>query len=158
VDVVIEISSVQATTAGASNVLGPTVNKIRLEATLRLSDGSVVLIGSAPKDRTESTEELVPWLGRIPVLGWLFKATSDRVERERLVIALQATQIHSPSEERAEQMERTLAFQRRNQRIQPLRSLVTEPYALLVATRDSREAAEKLLPEIADLPGDPLVV
>src|SRR5262249_3630519 len=42
VDVVIEISSVQATTAGASNVLGPTVNKIRLEATFRLSDGSVV--------------------------------------------------------------------------------------------------------------------
>jgi general secretion pathway protein D len=158
VEVAVEVSAVAATAAGSSAPLGPTVNKIHLEATLRVSDGSVVLIGSAPRDNTETDEELVPWLGHIPVLGWLFKATSDRVVRRRLVIALQATQIHSPSEERAEQMERTLAFQRRNQRIQPLRSLVTEPYALLVATRDSREAAEKLLPEISDLPGDPLVV
>ena len=159
VEVAVEVSAVAATasTSGANDI-GPTVNKIRFEATLRLSDGSVVLVASAPHDETTNGAELVPWFGHIPVLGWLFRSTSDRVQRRRLVISLQATQLHSPSEERAEQMERTLAFQRRNQRIQPLRSLVTEPYALLVATRDSREAAEKLLPEISDLPGDPLVV
>ena len=60
--------------------------------------------------------------------------------------------------ERAEQMERVLALESRNLRTQPLRALTTEPYALLVATRDSREAATKILPELADLPGDPLVI
>ena len=72
--------------------------------------------------------------------------------------AVQATQIHSPSEERAQQLEQILAFKRRNLRIQPLRALVSEPYALLVATRDSREAAGAIVPEIADLGGYPLVI
>ena len=121
---------------------------------MRLSDGAVVLIGSraAGHDR-DDREARCPCSGKIPILGWLFKSTSDRVVRRRMVATVQATQIHSPSEERAEQMERVLAFQRRNARIQPLRALVSEPYALLVATRDSREAAAELLPEHPDLPG-----
>src|SRR5258706_6281922 len=114
---------------------GPTLEQFKLEATVRLSDGAVVLIGSAPRDVTTQVEESTPFLGRIPILGWLFKATSDRVVRRRIVATVQATQLHSPSEERAEQMEQVLAFHRRNLRIQPLRELVSEPYALLVATR-----------------------
>lgn len=157
VEVAIEVSSV-APTQDAATELGPTLNQFKLEATVRLADGAVVLLGSAPRDKTDKIEEGVPYLRKIPILGWLFKATSDRVVRRRIVAAIQATQIHGPSEERAEQMERVLAFQRRNLRIQPLRALVTEPYALLVATRDSREAAAEILPGIADLAGQPLVV
>ncbi len=156
-EIAIDISSVSPTVGSASQA-GPTLEQFKLEATVRLSDGAVVLIGSAPRDVTTQVEESTPFLGRIPILGWLFKATSDRVVRRRIVATVQATQLHSPSEERAEQMEQVLAFHRRNLRIQPLRELVSEPYALLVATRDSREAAAELLPEIADLSGDPLVV
>jgi general secretion pathway protein D len=158
VEIAIGISSVSPTVADTASATGPTLDQFKLEATVRLTDGAVVLIGSAPRDRTVTIEEGVPYLRRIPILGWLFKATSERVVRRRMVAAVQATQIHSPSEERAEQMERVLAFQRRNLRIEPLRALVSEPYALLVATRDSREAATEILPEIADLPGDPLVI
>jgi general secretion pathway protein D len=157
VELAVEVSSV-APTASTATQLGPTLNEFKLEATVRLADGAVVLIAGAPQDKTEKSEEGVPYLRRIPILGWLFKATSDRIVRRRIVVAVQATEIHSPSEERAEQMERVLAFQRRKLRMQPLRALVTEPYALLVATRDSREAATQLLSEISDLSGDPLVV
>jgi general secretion pathway protein D len=160
VEIAIEISDVSPTvvTTATTADAGPTLDQFKLQATVRLNDGAVVLIGSAPKDTTETIVNTVPFLGKIPILGWLFKSTSDRVVRRRMIATVQATQIHSPSEERAEQTERVLAFQRRNARIQPLRALVSEPYALLVATRDSREAAAELLPEIADLPGDPLVV
>ncbi|MFI5315295.1 MAG: secretin N-terminal domain-containing protein [Myxococcota bacterium] len=158
-DLAIEVKSPESTldsTTGAQ--LGPTIDQIKIQAHVQLTDGSVALIATSPKDSTENTEQGVPYLRRIPILGWLFKSTSDRVVRRRLVAVAQATQLHSPSEERAEQMERVLAFERRTLRIQPLRALVSEPYALLVATRDSRAAAEQLLSEIADLPGDPLVV
>ncbi len=156
-EIAIDVSSVSPTASGLDQ-LGPTVNQIKMEATVRVADGAVMLLASAPRDTTVTSEESVPWLGNIPILGWLFKATSDRVVRRRLVAAVQATQLHSPSEERAEQMERALAFQRRALRTQPLRALVTEPYALLVATRDTREAATELLPELSDLDGDALVI
>jgi general secretion pathway protein D len=156
-EIAIDVSSV-APTASANDELGPTVNQIKMEATVRVADGAVMLLASAPRDKTENFEESVPYLGKIPILGWLFKATSDRIVRRRLVAAVQVTQLHSPSEERAEQMERVLAFQRRSQRTQSLRALVTEPYALLVATRDTREAATDVLPHLSDLDGDKLVI
>ncbi|HTO52323.1 MAG TPA: secretin N-terminal domain-containing protein [Myxococcota bacterium] len=157
VELAVEVSSVSPTATTAGQV-GPTILQFKVEATIRLTDGSVALLASAPQDKIEKLDQTTPWLGKIPFLGWLFKSVSDRAERHRIVVTVQSTQLHSPSEERAEQMERTLAFERRNLRIQPLRALVTEPYALLVATRDTREAAEQLVPQIADLPGSPLVV
>jgi hypothetical protein len=125
---------------------------------VRIDDGSVVLISSLPKDTTTTLESSTPWLGSIPVFGWLFKQTTDMVNRQRLVVTLQATELHSPAEERAVQMEQTLAFERRNLRMQPLRAVATEPYALLVATRGTREEAEDVLPLISDLPGTPTVI
>jgi general secretion pathway protein D len=152
----IEVSSVSPVTTPQQ--VGPTIAQFKVEATVRLTDGSVVLLASAPQDQVEKSENTTPFFGKIPILGWLFKSVSDRLERHRTVVTVQATQLHSPSEALAEQMERTLAFERRNLRMQPLRALVTEPYALLVATRDTREAAEELVPKIQDLPGSPLVV
>jgi general secretion pathway protein D len=161
-DLQIEVKSVQPSVGAIERAqdtqLGQTLNEFKVEANVRLTDGSVVLLASAPRDKTEAIEGGVPFFSKIPILGWLFKSTSDRLVRRRIIATVQATQLHSPSEERAEQMERVLAFERRALRIQPLRGLVSEPYALLVATRGSREAAELLLTEISDLPGDPLVV
>ncbi|HTO71870.1 MAG TPA: secretin N-terminal domain-containing protein [Myxococcota bacterium] len=156
-EVAINISSVAATASTTVTPLGPTINQIKLDAQVRIDDGSVVLISSAPKDTITTQDETVPWLGRIPFFGWLFKQTSDLTNRQRFIVTLQAVELHSPAEERAEQMERVIAFERRNLRMQPLRAFVTEPYALLVATRATREQAEDVLPELADLPGTPLV-
>ncbi|HXZ85761.1 MAG TPA: secretin N-terminal domain-containing protein [Myxococcota bacterium] len=158
-EVAITVSSVGASASAAvASQVGPTLNQIKLDAHVRVDDGSVVLLASAPQDTTSTSEATVPWLGSIPILGWFFKHTADNVNRQRLVITLQATELHSPAEERAEQMERTLAFERRNLRMQPLRATATEPYALLVATRATREQAEDVLPEISDLPGTPQII
>ena len=158
-EVQITISSVGASTNPAEgSQQGPTLNQIKLDAHVRVDDGSVVLLASAPLDKGTVTEANVPWVSDIPVFGWLFRNTQDQLNKQRLVITLQATELHSPSEERSEQMEQNLAFERRNLRMQPLRAIATEPYALLVATRATREEAEDLLPEISDLPGTPTVI
>ena len=160
-DVAITIDDVAGSLAqsgATSEQLGPTLNQLKVEANIRLDDGAVVLIAGAPRDITTQTERRVPFLGDIPILGWLFKSVSDTHLRRRLLVAIQATQIRTPAEERAESMERALAFSRRGERMQPLRGLVSEPYALLVATRATREEAEQVLPELHGLDGQPLVI
>ena len=160
-DVAIKVDDVSDTVAqsgATSEELGPTLDQLKVEANIRLDDGAVVLIAGAPKDSSIQAESKVPFLGDIPVLGWLFKQVHDTHLRRRIVVAMQATQIHSPAEDRAQSMERALAFGRRAARVQPLRGLVSEPYALLVATRATRAEAEAILPELQGLAGEPLVV
>jgi general secretion pathway protein D len=160
-DVAIKIDDVGGSLAqrgATAETLGPTFDQFKVEANIRLDDGAVVLMAGAPKDTTITSESKVPWLGDVPILGWLFKSVSDSHVRRRVVVAIQATQIHTASEDRAESMERALAFGRRAARVQPLRGLVTEPYALLVATRATRPEAEAILPELHGLAGQPLIV
>ena len=160
-DVAIKIDEVNPTAAqgtASSQDLGPTIDLLKVQANIRLDDGAVVLIAGAPKDTSIQLESKTPFLGDIPILGWLFKSISDSHARRRVVVAIQATQIHTPAEDRAQSMERALAFGRRNARVQPLRGLVSEPYALLVATRATRAEAEAILPELHGLAGEPLVV
>jgi len=160
-DVAIKVDEVNPSAAqgtASSQDLGPTLDLLKVEANIRIDDGAVVLIAGAPKDTSIQAESKTPFLGDIPILGWLFKTISDNHARRRVVVALQATQIHTPAEDRAQNMERALAFGRRAARVQPLRGLVSEPYALLVATRATRAEAEAVLPELHGLAGEPLVV
>jgi len=157
-DVRIEVKSLKGSAQSSSTDLGPTITQFKLEAKVKIADGSVVMVGSAPKDSGAEIVAGVPWLGRIPILGWAFKATSRPEQRHRIVAALQVTQIRSPSEERSESLERALAFERHNQRMEPLRARTSLPYALLVATRGSQAEAERLLPDLGGLAGSAQVV
>jgi len=55
------------------------------KATTRLlvADGSTAVIGGLVQTRETNREQQVPWLGNIPVLGWLFKNRSENIEPER---------------------------------------------------------------------------
>jgi type IV pilus assembly protein PilQ len=55
------------------------------KATTRLlvADGSTAVIGGLVQTRETNREQKVPWLGNIPVLGWLFKNRSENIEPER---------------------------------------------------------------------------
>ncbi|MGH7394867.1 MAG: type IV pilus secretin PilQ, partial [Candidatus Methylomirabilales bacterium] len=55
------------------------------KATTRLlvADGSTAVIGGLVQTRETNREQKVPWLGNIPVLGWLFKNRTENIEPER---------------------------------------------------------------------------
>jgi type IV pilus assembly protein PilQ len=55
------------------------------KATTRLlvGDGSTAVIGGLVQTTESTTENKVPWLGNIPVLGWLFKNRSEFIEPTR---------------------------------------------------------------------------
>jgi type IV pilus assembly protein PilQ len=48
-----------------------------------VGDGSTAVIGGLVQTTESTTENKVPWLGNIPVLGWLFKNRSEFIEPTR---------------------------------------------------------------------------
>lgn len=56
--------------------------------TLTVKDGRTAVIGGLVKDKMLHTEVKVPILGDIPILGALFRSTSDQVEKDNLVLVL----------------------------------------------------------------------
>ncbi len=88
-DVYQEISSVTETSQSVGNtVLGPTTNKRSANTTVVVRDGQAVVIGGLIRDNAVVTERKIPLLGDIPLLGWLFKVQSKRLEKTNLMIFL----------------------------------------------------------------------
>ena len=75
-----------------------------INTSAHLPDGGSVLLGGLSTIRNIERRAEVPWLGRIPILGFLFKSEGYNDERESLMILIRA-QITDVREE-AEKLER----------------------------------------------------
>jgi type IV pilus assembly protein PilQ len=53
---------------------------------LLINDGNTVVIGGIIKTTKKFSETGVPWLSKIPILGWLFKSQGKTDEKEELLI------------------------------------------------------------------------
>lgn len=72
-----------------SNYLGePSIIKKEAKTEILIKSGDTVVIGGVYTNLTSRTTREVPLLGKIPVLGWLFKSEESRVERSELLIFL----------------------------------------------------------------------
>jgi general secretion pathway protein D len=63
-------------------------NERGASTTLTVADGHTAVIGGLVKDKVLHTEVKVPILGDIPLIGLLFRSTSDQVEKDNLVLVL----------------------------------------------------------------------
>jgi len=64
----------------------PPINKSEIDATVVINDGDTVVIGGVLKTSDTTSDEAVPWISKIPILGWLFKYENvDRKKRELLI-------------------------------------------------------------------------
>ena len=66
----------------------PTVSTRVVESTVRLRDGETIILGGLVEDREVLDDRGVPILGRIPLLGRLFRSTVREIRRSELVIYL----------------------------------------------------------------------
>ncbi|MBW6508626.1 MAG: type II secretion system secretin GspD [Desulfuromonadales bacterium] len=82
-----EISGVkQEGGVGDENDIGPTLTKTLLRNSIVARDGETVVLGGLFRNQVTKTVSKVPLLGDIPILGWLFKSTTDRDEKRSLLI------------------------------------------------------------------------
>lgn len=66
----------------------PIVTTSEAETTVMVKAGTTLLIGGLQKDEHNKTVKKVPFLGDIPLLGLLFRSTSDELKKSELVILL----------------------------------------------------------------------
>ncbi len=79
-----EISDVIASTL--TNQAGPTTSKRSASTTVVVKDRQTMVIGGLIRDNVTSSESKVPFLGDIPILGWLFKSKTTSIDKTNLMI------------------------------------------------------------------------
>lgn len=85
-----EISSSDYKDFGTSTTpnLVPIVTTSESETTVMVKDGITIIIAGLRKDKRTKTTKGIPFLGDIPLLGYLFRSTDDKLEKSDLVILL----------------------------------------------------------------------
>jgi len=76
----------------------PSTYKRMAQTTVVVKDGNTIVIGGLIGDETTHIDYEVPCLGNMPLLGWLFKSTSKKIEKTNLYVFLTPRIIQSPDE------------------------------------------------------------
>lgn len=66
----------------------PAIDKREVRTKLLIKDGGIAMLGGINSATISSTDNLVPFLGNIPILGNLFKGTAQNNDRRQLFIFL----------------------------------------------------------------------
>jgi general secretion pathway protein D len=75
--------------AGTATIpVGPTTTKRSMETTTIAHDDQTLVIGGLVRDNITLSERKVPFLGDIPLLGWLFRSQNRSVEKLNLLVFL----------------------------------------------------------------------
>ena len=76
----------------------PIIGSQELTTTVTVPNGGTVVLGGLIVERMETGDSGIPFIMRIPVLGYLFKQTSRKVQRQELLVLLQPTVVENEAE------------------------------------------------------------
>ena len=87
-----EVSSI-ASDAQASDII---TNKRSIKTNVLAQDGQIVVLGGLIEDRVRQSEQKVPFLGDIPLLGNLFRSKSSNVDKANLMVFIHPKILRDP--------------------------------------------------------------
>ena len=148
-----ENSSVVATVNSATQ--GPTFDKSAVETSVTLEDGQVLVLGGLLKDEYTDSEDKVPGLGDIPLLGNLFKSQSRKRVKSNLMIFLRPVVLRTPENAAALSMDRYDAIRAYQQDAQPKSNLVLPDTGAPLLPEKPASAPGVLTPNQLPLPVNP---
>ncbi len=83
----VELSEPIESTIGADpNIVGPTFTKSLVKNKIVVRDGSTGVVGGLIRENTDRSRQQAPFLGDLPVVGWLFGRRSDVRGKRNLVV------------------------------------------------------------------------
>ncbi len=85
-DIFQEISAVKQEPTLIQISVGPTTIKRSTKTSVVVKDRQTVVIGGLIQERTEENLHKAPWLGDIPILGWLFKYKTTSKKKTNLLV------------------------------------------------------------------------
>ena len=91
----VESSSLAASSIKAVDLI---TNKRTIKTTVLIPDGGTLVIGGLMQDKSINSEQRIPWLGRIPLLGELFRTRDTSKGKTNLMVFLQPHILHGDHE------------------------------------------------------------
>lgn len=99
---------------GNVDQVGPALSNRRIENVVVAADNDTVVIGGLIGDRYQDDLTKVPWMGDIPVLGWLFKTQSKKLQKANLLVFLTPHIIRGPDQMEEQSIIKREEFRRRS--------------------------------------------
>jgi general secretion pathway protein D len=100
-DISQEVSGVDNSASSVSTIGSPTIQQRKIESSVSIGDGETVALGGLFSDQVSTSRNGIPWLDRIPVLGYLFGATDNSHNRTELMVLITPHVVESPEKARA---------------------------------------------------------
>ncbi len=85
-DISQEVSKAQPLTVGG--IQSPTITNRKAETSVVVQDGKTVVIGGIINNEKNATQSGIPYLSKMPLLGYLFSNTQDQNRKSELIILL----------------------------------------------------------------------
>ena len=142
-DIVQEVSSISQQVLSASDVI---TNERKIETKVLAKDGDIVVLGGLVKDDIQDSQQGVPLLSDIPVLGRLFRSDVVSVTKSNLLVFIRSTIIRDDADLAGATAEkyRYIREQQRERRDQGLRFLDDKVMPVLPSWEDRLRS----LPEV----------
>lgn len=85
--------AIAAAAAGAANIASqiPVVQVQEFDSVISMNSGQAVVMGGLMQDRTQVSENGIPLLSEVPLIGSAFKAHVDSIQKTELIVFLKAT-------------------------------------------------------------------
>ena len=68
-----------------------------MESVLQVGSGQIVVLGGLMQDIEQRNQNVVPFLGKLPLIGELFSFRNNKVTKSELMVFLRPTVITNPS-------------------------------------------------------------
>ncbi|NWF72403.1 MAG: type IV pilus secretin PilQ [Nitrospirae bacterium] len=86
--IMMKVRATRNAVGARSNPAGPSIDRREANTQVLIRDGETMVIGGVFIDQQSNNVIGIPYLSRIPVLGWLFKQKSESVSKQELLIFL----------------------------------------------------------------------
>ncbi len=90
-NILMKVKVTRNSVGARSNPAGPSIDKREANTQVLVQDGETMVIGGIFVDTQSNNVGGVPYLSRIPVLGWLFKNKTESISKQELLIFLTPT-------------------------------------------------------------------
>ena len=92
------VNSALSAVTGDPQQVGVSLSNRTIENVVVVGNGETVVIGGLISEDFADNESKVPWLGDIPILGWLFKSTTKTVQKQNLLVFLTPSIVRNDAE------------------------------------------------------------
>jgi type IV pilus assembly protein PilQ len=86
--IMMKVRATRNAVGARSNPAGPSIDRREANTQVMARDGETMVIGGVFIDSQNNNVVGIPYLSRVPVLGWLFKSKSEAVSKQELLIFL----------------------------------------------------------------------